>query len=545
MYASTITLPGNIVTGLYTLTVLGAVAGCEQTISIPITGIGTPTPNPTPAPTGGIFTPFTSTAPADGVIVLQNGQIETHINLHIGGAIDFISLNGGENVINTYITGNALRPQDVGRQKGTGLFRNPGGGDNPANAYCDQGQCTTRTEGDGRVTGGIGDNPNMGGDENRNGSPVLASGVQNVAGYGQMAYTKTRGLQWGMNNVPGYYYVEAWTWLDGQTVRTHYKITGIRPAEVYIQKEARTNELSYCYVTAKHTQYYAVLKGSEPERIDQWLTYNRNNGAPQPGWQKDHMVATGEPWLAAINPATGQGVGYINTTGFHQMQIKSFGEQGHAGPHDNESGYMAATPQVVLDHDVVFEYEDAVCLGTLAEIKAKARSLTQRDYRPHFVFNSANGRLFAFHMKAVANSWRLSEGKYILTPDDKRVRIELPTQTFNGADVPKLYIRMEYTGPETQLRVRWRQPDQTETEAGQVFQSDPQNDQRKEFSVESGVEKTYEIDLSNNPNWNSKRISRIWIERKTQPTSEDPAELALSGETWKVVGISWKPFNLW
>ena len=104
---------------------------------------------------------------------------------------------------------------------------------------------------------------------------------------------------------------------------------------------------------------------------------------------------------------------------------------------------------------------------------------------------------------------------------------------------------MKYIGPESQARLRWRQPDQSESEAAQIYFNDPANDQRKEFTVQSGVEQTYVIPLSSNANWNGKRIAKLWIERFTKPTSEAPEEVALSGETWEVTGISYKPFDQW
>ncbi len=534
MYSGTIQLPPNIVSGVYTLILSCALTGCQRSTTVEITS---------PNPPVNVFEPYT-TGVAGTEIILDNGIVRARINLAMGGMMDYLApyKNGqlGESVINSYRTGNAERPDDVGRQKGVALYSGPAGGENPANAYFEDGQSTQRYV-NSRLTGGIGYNIVQGGDESRYPAPVWRTGVRIVPGYGMVSFIETPGLNWHLYNRIGHYRIQQWAWLDGNTVRFHYKIIGSRPD--YTQYEARTNELGYCYVTAKHTQYYAVLKGSTPERIDQWLTTHRNDGTPQMGWQKDHNVAAGEPWMAAINPSTGIGVGYANITGFHDMQIKSFGDQGSAGPNENDSGYMASTPQIILDHDLEFELDDAVIIGTLEEIQVKARQLTQRDYRPHFVFR--NGRQFVSYLKGTDEGWRVPSGKLVITPYDKRFEIHLPVQTFSGSDVPNLYLRMKYIGPESQARLRWRQPDQSESEAAQIYFNDPANDQRKEFTVQSGVEQTYVIPLSSNANWNGKRIAKLWIERFTKPTSEAPEEVALSGETWEVTGISYKPFDQW
>lgn len=546
MFTSTITLPSGIGAGTYLFTVMCAATGCQQTVPIDIgtqvpTPVPTPTPVPVPTPGGGSYQPITSTPPSNGEAWLDNGTVKVRVNLNCGAVIDWFGYTStNKNVINRYVTGNSVRPQDVGRQKGAAPYTGPAGGPDPANAYFQDGQSTQRVT-NGVLNGGIGYNVVQGGDEDRNPSDVVAYGQANG-----VIYSKTLAYQWGMVRVPGHYYIEQWVWLQGSTVRTHYRITGNRPDQT--QWEARANEFSYCYVTANFTQMWATLKNSNPERIDQWLSSDRGTGNQQTTWQKDYAFHSGEPWIAAIDPFTNSGVGYVNMSGFGDMQIKSFGidnpnQAQTSSDAANESMYIASTPQLIIDYNLDMQYDDAIVLGNLGTITSTARTLISGvDNRPHAMFTSSRNDVFYHKGK---DTGKTPPGRLVASFTDKRFEVHTQCRPFSGSDVPTLYVKFKYTGSESQLRLRWKQVDQTEAEANAVFMNDPQNDQRAEFAVQSGVVQTIAIPLNSNTNWNGKKIAKFKFTRVTLPASEQIQDITIPEEHLEIYGWSYKPENQW
>ena len=107
---------------------------------------------------------------------LENEQVKVGIDLNRGGAIVFLSRDGGPNRINNY---------DLGRQVQLSFFSGPqpfeAEGQKPSEHWQH-----------------IGWNPIQAGDDAGNASKILEHRND-----GTSIYVKTRPLQWPLNNIPG------------------------------------------------------------------------------------------------------------------------------------------------------------------------------------------------------------------------------------------------------------------------------------------------------------------------------------------------------
>eukprot|EP00698_Gefionella_okellyi_P020146 TRINITY_DN6293_c0_g1_i2.p1 TRINITY_DN6293_c0_g1~~TRINITY_DN6293_c0_g1_i2.p1 ORF type:complete len:300 (-),score=46.14 TRINITY_DN6293_c0_g1_i2:82-981(-) len=261
---------------------------------------------------------------------LDNGVIRVGIDENHGGSITYIAQSGTDfNVINSH---------DEGREVQQSYYSGPvpyRGGSFMGNPWPW--------------------NPIGAGDMFGHSGAIL-----NQTNDGTTLYVKSRPLQWALNDCVCNCTFESWLTLDGTAVRVRNRLVTFRADKT--NYGAHTQELPAVYTIG---QLYRLMtyQGSAPF-TNAPLT-NVDYPIPGPPWTS--WQAT-ENWAALVTTNNwGLGVMNLNTTtiagGFH-------GKQGQGGPSDDNTGYIAPNANVDLLSDGTYEYEYALILGNLSDIRA-------------------------------------------------------------------------------------------------------------------------------------------------------------------------------
>lgn len=268
---------------------------------------------------------------------LENSFVKVGVDLHRGGAIVFLSRNGGPNLINNF---------DLGRQVQLSFFSGPipfSAGEKEPSEHWKH----------------IGWNPIQAGDDFDNASQILEH--QND---GKALYVKTQPLQWPLEKVPGDCTFESWIELDEKAVKVRARLNNARSDKT--QYPARLQELPAVYANAPYFRVVSYI-GSQPFAGDAVTEIPKAVGPhPWSFWQGT------EGWAALLDEAD-NGLGLVTpervffTGGFA-------GKPGPGGTHENSTGYLASLGREILDHDITYEFHYELLPGSLEEIRERARS---------------------------------------------------------------------------------------------------------------------------------------------------------------------------
>ncbi|RIV20462.1 hypothetical protein DYU11_20665 [Fibrisoma montanum] len=474
---SVINFNAPLADGTYFYTVTATRNGCAtktDTATISVNGCTPPSNEEYPI--------LNSPYPADKRPVLQNERVRVAIDLGVGGVIrEVTDLEVGENMINCMVKSDGVR--DPGRDDQISLYSLPG--DN-----------TGWKQGKGPLLQDIGYNPVQGGDLAGNFSPIL--------GYGRtdkMLYSKTRGLHWGLNNELGDYIVEQWIRLDGNIVRRHVRITGDRKDETRYS-DARQQELPCTYTNSAYYQYYVVQ--ADPYTNGELINVNalsniggtqeslsQHNNRPVSG---PYDIDASEPWIVAVRPSNNRGLA-LHTPFSHEFRAGLFGEIGWGPAESSNAGYIANGITMILDRNGVYEFDINMVVGTLPEIRSIINTLPRSETKPNYVFAGQGKRHGFFYRKGYDQGYPVGD-ELIVTPTDKRFRINSPTKGYRTSEFKTVYVRMRARTRETQMVFDWRKVGQTELQAAQAGQ-------QVTFTITGDNQyRTIAIPVGNHPEWN-------------------------------------------
>jgi len=419
---------------------------------------------------------FSASALAERMDFLDNGAIKIGVDLDIGGSITHLSAaRDGENLINSY---------DLGRQIQQSYYSGPQpfGQAHPSWKNWPW-------------------NPIGSGDTYGNPSRTLEHSND-----GETLYVKTRPMQWALKNVPGDCSFETWIRLNGNTALIRCRLTNDR--EDKTQYPARDQELPAVYTIGKlHRLFtYDGLKpftGGELRRIE-------NSGPPWASWK-----AT-ENWAALVND-DGWGVGVVHP-GVYSFIGGFHGKPGQGGPKDGPTGYIAPVRREILDHNIVYEYEYTLVLGTLEEIRDHATARRVRDGRPDYRFD--RDREHWTYVRA-SDAGFPPEGGLRVRPKGDDPQLIGPEQWWEAESAPKLYIRAAHRAKPGKAAVYWS------TTERRGFSEE----RRVEFDIKpDGEPHTHEIDLASHPEYRGV-ITGLRF---------DPFESGAEDDEVRIEFISWK-----
>lgn len=399
-----------------------------------------------------------------GLQTIENEQIRVGINTCYGGALTYLAFvndqNGGVR------TENMVNNADLGRQVQLALYSGPADySRNGAPAWV-----------------GLGWNPIQAGDVYGNPSQVVT-----VEKLPNQLYVKTIPKQFAINNETGEATIEHWIRLEGNVVKVHAKAVMFRSDKT--QYEARQQEMPCAYLNGDyHNIYY--YKGGNPFT---------NDGLERvrPPTSFGDVFPT-EPWIASVNNS-GYGVGmYIRN--HYDWKKGYFGSDLAGDEFSGEASYIAATDYVVLDHNITHEWDYELVVGHLTDIRSYIYAQPRPSTGPNYRFDTS--RKGWYYTRAQDTGWPINGKLHAILTDAKNAQIKSPLAFWRGRANPKVYVRAAFRTQNDKFSFNWRRAeDQTAYYTPDRYVTFP--------IVNDGAFRTYEVDLSQNPDWLNQNISQI------------------------------------
>ena len=393
---------------------------------------------------------------------IDNGTIKLGVSLDLGGAITYLSKSGhDQNVINNH---------DWGRQIQMSFF----GGPVP---YEEKGQKPKKH------WAHIGWNPIQAGDDYGNGSQIVEFTKKETS-----LYVKCIPKQWPLNNIPGECTYESFVELKGNTVEVRCRLVNARSNK--IQYPGRHQELPAVYTNG---EYYRLMtyRGDQPFTGDKLARIPKKVGGGFP-WK--YWLAT-ENWAALVNDDDwGLGIYKPNNSLF----IGGFaGKEGRGGTHDNATGYIAPLHTEILDHNITYEYDYSLILGSLDEIRGyaleQAKGTTPPDWK--FVSDRQHWRYQANGGKGADAGWPI-KGHLQLDLGKPGIAAISPPVLWHAKEAPVLFIEAAFKTERKEGMVAW-----TNYEADGHNPAFKGENQLRFDIIGDGKLRTYQIDLKSAPTY--------------------------------------------
>jgi uncharacterized repeat protein (TIGR01451 family) len=270
--------------------------------------------------------------------------------------------------------------------------------------------------------------------------------------------------------------IEQWITLDGNAAQVRTRLTNNR---------------------SDHTQYDAWGQ-QEPAVYTNgtfWRLFTYNGNAPYTGGPLSQIIgvpgqigSATEHWAALVNDA-GFGLGVF--TPFTTQYVGGFnGTPDTGGPSDSPTGSIIPGTDETLDWNIVYDYEYALVLGTLDQIRAYA-VVHRPDSIPDFQFVDDRQHFGLFH--ATDTGWPIN-GALHVNLDQFNPSLIIVGRSWQAPDVPRIYITAAYHHrPDTNARLFW-------TVAGQD-QSFPGEQSVPFTPIVDGRFHTYALDLAGLPGY--------------------------------------------
>ncbi len=352
---------------------------------------------------------------------IDNGTIKLGVNLELGGAITYIADSSkGKNLVNNW---------DWGRQIQMSFFAEP-------RPYIEKGQKPKKH------WDHIGWNPIQAGDDYGNGSKVVEFKKKKTS-----LYVKCIPMQWPLNNVPGECTYECWIELKNNTIQVRARFNNARSDKnKYI---GRHQELPAVY---SNGEYYRLLtyRGDKPftgDKVDR-IPKKKGDGFPWEYW-----FAT-ENWAALVNDKD-WGLGIYKPDNY--LFIGGFaGKEGRGGTHDSPTGYIAPLHTEILDHNITYDYNYTLILGSLNDIRGYAvkqgRGMGLPDWR--FDKDRQHWRYEAVGSKGTDAGWPI-KGYIQLDLGKHGMSAISPPRLWKAEDALVLHISAAFMTSQKKSLIAW------------------------------------------------------------------------------------------
>ncbi|RAK02394.1 hypothetical protein LX87_00514 [Larkinella arboricola] len=419
-------------------------------------GTGTPGSPNNPGSGGPGTSPITGLPnPPARPSYIDNGSIRLSVDLNMGGAITYLAASAnGQNLVNNW---------DAGRQIQASFYSGP-------TPYAPNGKQPHPEWKD------LGWNPVMSGDVYGHRSKVLES-----RNNGREIYVKTAPMLWPNDNIPAECTIETWITLDQNTVKVRHRLNNNRSDTK--QYSAKPQELPAIFLNAPY-RFIVSYTGTRPftnDALTRTTSQTVNEifgGVP---------MLSPENWMAMVNTSNwGLAVYKPN----HQYFIGgTFGTSSVGGEYDFTTAYITPSTYEILDHNIQYDYEYILVLGTLDEIRkyvyAQPRTRKAPDYR--FV----SDRQSWWYYGGVDRGWPI-KNELDIPLDNGNLLMMGPGEMWQAADMPKVYIRAAFKTDATHARLRWTEPNDPEFLPERIF----------DFPITGdGQYRTYELDMTKVPAW--------------------------------------------
>ncbi|WP_234735615.1 hypothetical protein [Tellurirhabdus bombi] len=384
---------------------------------------------------------------------IENGAIRVGVDLNMGGSITFLGLTGsGVNLINNY---------DTGRQIQASFYSGPvpykPNGKEPHPYWY-----------------GLGWNPVQSGDYLGNRSKVLA-----FENDGRQMYIKTQPMIWPVIGEVADCHVETWITLENNTVKVRCKLTNFRSDTK--QYPSTPQELPAVYTNGPY-HIVTFYNGWKPFTNDTLSTLQ------SPGTTTNFISR--ENWVAMVNEQK-WGLG-VWKPDHYSFVTSSAGAAGRGGEYDVSTTSLAPFYYEILDHNIQYDYNYTLIVGSLSEIRQYAYAQPRPSKAPNYRF-VADRQHWQYYGFATDAGWpinnelnvSLAQGNFLTSG---------PFVFWQASDIPKIYVRAAYNTEATHARLRWRITDDPEFLPDRIL----------DFPIISdGQFHTYELDMTKVPSWRS------------------------------------------
>lgn len=334
---------------------------------------------------------------------LDNGVVKVGVDLNHGGAIVFLSREGGDNIINNF---------DFGRQVQLSFYSGPV-------PFAVKGQRPAKN------WELLGWNPIQTGDDFDNPSSVLAHEND-----GSLLHVKCQPMQWPLDNVPGDCTFDLWLELEGHVVKARARLSNARTD--HGQYRARGQELPAVYANAAFHRV-VTYSGDRP------FTGDKVSELPRPAGRHPWVFWQGTEAWAALLDDRDQGLGLI-TPGRVYFTGGFAGLPGLNDTFANSTGYLAGQGQEILDHNIVYEFRYELVIGSLKEIRARAVSLRSAKL-PGWIF--ADSRQGWYYLNAKDHGWPI-KGYLHVNLDQKDPQLIGPHTFLQAEQAPFVLIEAAF-----------------------------------------------------------------------------------------------------
>lgn len=356
---------------------------------------------------------------------LQNDQIKVGVDLNLGGAITWLSGKDGVNRVNNF---------DHGRQIQLSYFSGPvpfeANGQKPADHWKH-----------------IGWNPIQAGDDFHHGSQTIEHKND-----GQELHVKCIPLQWPLNNVPGECTLESWLQLDGPVVKARARLVNARTDKTHYA--ARLQELPALYANAA---FHRVVSYTGDRPFSNAATQLLPKSVTKHPWT--FWIGT-EQWSALLDEKD-EGLGLI-TPGRIWFTGGFTGRPGANDTHATDTGYLAGQALEILDHNIVHEFRYEVVVGSLEQIRARARTHAP-NAPPSWTFT--DDRQGWHYRDARDTGWPI-QGMLDVALEGTDPQLLSPLQLWQAEDAPVVVIEAAFQTGEPSATLYWRKLDSPAPEAG-------------------------------------------------------------------------------
>ena len=388
---------------------------------------------------------------------IENGQVRVGVDLKHGGALVFLSRDGGGNLINNH---------DFGRQVQLSFYAGPvpyaEAGQEPAAHWAH-----------------LGWNPVQTGDDFGNGSRVTF-----YENNGRRLHVRCVPLQWPLNGVAGECEFDSWLELDGFAVRGRAQLTNRRRDRTLYP--ARLQELPAVYANAAFFRVVSYT-GSNPFAGEVVSEIPKSAG-PHP-W--GFWLGT-EGWSALLDES-GDGLGVI-TPGRVDFTGGFAGRRGANDTLGNSTGYLAGQAQEFLDHNICYSFDYELVPGTLEEIRERAILRGARKL-PVWVFQ--HDRQGWHSRNGTASGWPL-EGGIRLGLEQVDPQWQGPPAFWKAEEAPYLIVEGAFRMRGGEVTVFWRRHG--------LNAPDPE-DHTRFAVVPDGIRRRYSVALRDVPNYRGGMVS--------------------------------------
>ena len=411
---------------------------------------------------------------AETMSYLDNGQIRLGVDLTIGGAVTYLAESG--------TTNNMINSWDWGRQVQLSFYSGP---------------VPFKPEGAtlAKEWYGLGWNPIQAGDTYHNGSKVIEQHND-----GKTIRVKCIPMIWPLKNVPAECTFECTYQLVGKTVEVATRMVVARSDQT--QYQGRNQELPAVYANGPWYKLVSYL-GNRPFAHEPTTTVvDLNDGK---GWPWVSFYGP-EHWAALVDK-NDHGVGI-----FHAEAMRFSGGfagklKGSGGPKDNQTSYIAPNIEEILDHNITYNYQYVLVMGTVPEIRQYAYIHT--PLKPP-VWRFANDRQHWTFTHTTDTGWPI-KGE-LCVKLDKPAQMRSPLTFWKAEEAGKLQMEAAFETAAKAINVQIELFDDSERRDWPCWGPDAKQPPKAMLGqvpvpiIGDNVYRTYTLNLTKIPNYRGAMI---------------------------------------